>query len=293
MMSFIFFEQTLSQKISCKGIGLHSGAEVQMVLHPAEAGQGIIFRRGDLGGNTDIPARYDGVARSELCSLIQNEQGDTVMTVEHLMAAFAGCGIDNALVVLDGPEVPIMDGSAAPFMALIEDSGVQKTSTVRRYLKVMRRVEVKKGESWCALEPGEKFSVSFEIDFFSIGFQSYDFLFSTENFKKNIASCRTFGFMETAEQLLKKNLVRGASLENTVLLDGGEVLNKEGLRFKDEFVRHKILDAIGDLYLAGGEFIGKFTGFKSGHSLTNLLLRRFFAEDKNYQWVEAEKVALK
>lgn len=257
-----------------------------MTLSPAEAGAGIIFRRSDLGGPA-IPATYDRVGETRLGTVIDDGAGASVAVIEHLMAALAGCEIDDVVVTLDGPEPPILDGDALSYVRLIEAAGMVETRGTREVIKVLRPVEVAKGEASAALYPSKKREFEFKIEFQSsaIGRQTYSWSFSSEGFARDIAPARTFGFVHELEALNRSGLGRGASLENTLAIDGDRLLNATLLRFSDEFVRHKILDAIGDLALAGAPILGRFEGRRSGHALNNQLLRTLFADPANYERV--------
>jgi len=287
-------QRTLKNQIKCTGIGLHSGRRVSMLLLPAAADQGIVFRRTDVpDGERDVPARFDQAADLILCTTVRNQAGVTVSTVEHLMAAFAGCGIDNATVELDGPEVPVMDGSSAPFVFLVECAGVVEQNTPRRYIEILKPVEVKEGGRAASLAPADKFSVSFAIDFASelVGEQNCYFEMRDGSFKAELSRARTFGFAGEVEKLHALGLALGGSLENAVVVSGDRVLNEGGLRYSDEFVRHKALDSIGDLYLAGAPILGHFHGERSGHALNNRLLRTLFADADAWRYV-SQPIAL-
>ncbi len=250
-----------------------------MCLRPAPASTGVVFKRIDVPrGQQKVPARYDFVADSRLGTTLVNDAGVEVATVEHLMAALVGSGIDNVLIELDSSEVPVMDGSAAPFVFLIECAGTVELNAPRRFLRILKEVRIEDGEKFALLTPGNGFSVELEIEFPSaaIEYQKYQFDFSPAAFKAEISRARTFGFLKDVETLRTSGRALGGSLENAVVIDGGDVLNKGGLRYADEFVRHKILDAIGDLYLAGGPLIGRFIGSRSGHTLNYGLLRNLF-----------------
>lgn len=274
-------QKTLRNSISCTGVGLHGGQTVNMKLVPAPVNSGIVFRRTDVDpAIADIPARYDGAADLVMCTTLRNEAGVKVATVEHLMAALSGSGIDNLIIELDGPEVPVMDGSAAPFVFLIECADVVEQEAPRRYIKVLKEIEVADGAARAVLSPADNISIAFDIDFDNprIGKQNCSYNLRNGTFKKEISRARTFGFLSDFEQLKKLGLAKGGSLENAIVLSGSDILNEEGLRYDDEFVRHKALDAIGDLYLAGAPIIGEFYGFRSGHALNNKLLHAFLAD---------------
>jgi len=286
-------QTTLKNRVSCRGIGLHSGNAVTMALLPALAGTGIVFRRVDLPGRPEIPALFDRVEDTRLCTQIGDGDGVRVGTVEHLMAALSGLGVDNAVVLLDGPEVPVMDGSSAPFVQLIDKVGVIELSAPRRYLRVLEPIEVVDGPRSVSLAPAETFAVGFEIDFESaaVARQEGEYAIGPASFRRDLARARTFGFAEQVEQLRSLGLIRGGSLENAVVISGDKVLNEGGLRYDDEFVRHKALDAVGDLALAGAPILGRFLGRKSGHDLNNRLLRTLFARPSAWRWDEAPVIA--
>ena len=276
--------RTIAREMICEGVALHAGTIVRMQLSPA-ADTGVVFRRSDLGGRT-IPARYDRVGETQLGTVIDDGAGTSVGVIEHLMAAVAGAGIDDLLVTLDGAEPPILDGDAASYLKLFDEAGVRDTDVPRRILKIKKRVAVGTVDASAALEPAEALSFDFEISFPSpaIGAQHLDWAFTAEAFRRDIAPARTFGFMSELEALNQKGLAKGASLDNTLAIDGDRVVNANIMRFEDEFVRHKILDAIGDLALAGAPIIGRFEGRRSGHALNNALLRAVFADAANYEW---------
>ena len=274
-------QRTLNSRINCTGIGLHSGAKVSMTLGPGAPNDGIIFVRTDIGGGgARIPARWDRVVCTRLCTTIGNSDGVTVGTVEHLMAAFAGCGIDNAVVELNGPEVPIMDGSAAPFIFLVECAGTNEQEAPRRVVRVLKPVSVEAKGGRASLVPGDGFSLSIEIEFENtlVSRQSISLGLVNGDFKKELSRARTFGFLHEVEELRAAGFARGASLDNAVVINGETILNEGGLRYEDEFVRHKTLDAVGDLYLAGGPIAGTFHGHRLGHHANNLVLRALFAD---------------
>jgi UDP-3-O-[3-hydroxymyristoyl] N-acetylglucosamine deacetylase len=274
-------QKTLKNRIRCSGVGLHSGVRVNMTLHPAAADTGVVFRRTDVSVKRQlIPARFDSVTDLTMSTTVGNRDGVSVGTIEHLLAAFAGCGVDNVLVELDGPEVPAMDGSAAPFVFLIECANTVEQAAARRYIEVLRKIEVRDGNRAATLSPADCFGVSFEIDFANavVGEQSCHFALYNGTFKTELSRARTFGFVSEFEKLLSLGLARGGSLDNAVVVSGDRVLNEEGLRYDDEFVRHKALDSVGDLFLAGAPILGHFHGVRSGHALNNRLLRTLFAE---------------
>jgi UDP-3-O-[3-hydroxymyristoyl] N-acetylglucosamine deacetylase len=288
-------QTTLKTAISCTGVGLHSGKKVSMTLNPADKNSGIVFKRTDIEGNgAVIPATWDRVVDTRLCTTIGNDDGVTVSTIEHLMAALSGCGIDNAIVELSGPEVPIMDGSAAPFVFLVECAGVVQQSERRRVIRVLKPVTVTDGNKVATLNPSNVFSLDFSIDFNSVVVASQSISIGLVNgtFKNELARARTFGFLHEVEQLRAAGLAKGGSLDNAVVVSGDKVLNEEGLRFDNEFVRHKVLDAIGDLYLAGGAILGQFSGVCSGHAANNQILRALFADKDAWCYEAAEPEVL-
>jgi len=279
--------KTLARDIRKSGTALHSGATVTMTLSPAPSGTGIVFRRSDLGSK-DIPALYDRVGETRLGTVIA--EGDaSVGVIEHLMAAVAGAGIDDLIVTLDGPEPPILDGDALSYFALLQDAGTQEQPGTRRAVKVTKPVEVTIRDAHIRLSPADAPEYAYDLDYSNtkaIGRQSYRMALTEDRFASEIAPARTFGFMHELEMLNKMGLGRGASLENTLAIDGDAVVNAKLMRFPDEFVRHKILDAIGDMALAGGPLIARFEGVKSGHATNNAVLRALFADPSNYEIVE-------
>ena len=278
--------KTLASEISAAGTALHAGGTVHMTLAPGTPGKGIIFRRSDLGGK-ELRATYDAVGETRLGTVI-GKDGVTVGVIEHLMAAVAGAELDDLLVTLDGPEPPILDGDALSYLTLIEKAGTHELKGRRQKILVRKYVEAGQGDARVALSPADRPTYEFEIDFptAAIGRQVYSFAFSPDGFKREIAPARTFGFMKDLETLNKMGLARGASLDNTLAIDGDSVVNASLMRFSDEFVRHKILDAIGDMALAGAPLIGRFEGVKSSHALNNALLRALFADPSNYEFVD-------
>jgi UDP-3-O-[3-hydroxymyristoyl] N-acetylglucosamine deacetylase len=273
---------TIAREVTVTGTALHAGVAVTMILSPAPSGQGVVFRRGAV----EIPARYDLVGETRLGTVIEKD-GVRVGVIEHLMAAIAGAELDDVNVSLDGPEPPILDGDALSYLLLIEQAGLRGQGERRRAIALTRRVEVTEGDASAALEPADETSYDFILDYpgSAIGRQDFRFAFSPESFRDVIAPARTFGFVKDLEGLRRMNLAHGASLENTLALDDTGVVNKERQRFADEFVRHKILDAIGDMALAGAPLLARFQGVKSGHGLNNKLLRALFADSANYQMV--------
>lgn len=273
-------QHTVKKDIVISGIGLHSGAEVNMKLRPADADAGIVFVRTDVGDRDNvIPARWDHVVDTRLCTVIGNDKGVSVGTIEHLMAALRGCGVDNVLVELDGPEVPVMDGSAAPFVEKIDQSGVRVQACPRRAIQILKPVEIRDGDVMARFVPGPACVFTGMIDFShpAIGRQDGNVRLVNGNFRHDIAAARTFGFAEDVRALQAGGLALGGSLDNAIVLDRDRVMNKSGLRYKDEFIRHKLLDAIGDIYLAGGPVIGTYEGCRPGHAINNRLLHKLFA----------------
>jgi len=281
-------QRTLKNVIRATGVGIHTGEKVFMTLRPAPVNTGIIFRRTDLDPVMEVPAFATHVGDTSMnTSLEQN--GVRVSTVEHLMSAFAGLGIDNAYVDLSNAEVPIMDGSAGPFVFLIQSAGIEDQSAAKRFIRILKPVEVRLDDKWARFDPFDGFRVSFKIDFNHPVFRSHQSFasvdFSTTSYLKEIARARTFGFMRDIEMLRERNLVLGGSMDNAVVLDDYRVLNEDGLRYEDEFVKHKVLDAIGDLYLLGHGLIGAFSGYKSGHELNNILLRELLEQHSAWEEV--------
>ena len=285
-------QRTLKSIISATGVGLHTGQKVRMSLRPAQPDTGVVFRRLDLPGAADIPARADLVGETRLCSCLVS--GDTkIYTVEHLMSALAGLGVDNVYVDLDGPEVPIMDGSAAPFALLIQQAGIEEQGAPKRFLRVKKRIEARDGDKWAVLEPYEGFKLSFSIVYkhpvIEKSNTSLTVDFAHTSYLKEVARARTYGFMHDVEDLRDVGLALGGGLENAVVLDEHRVLNAEGLRFGDEFIRHKILDAIGDLYVLGRPLLAAFSAHKSGHTLNNALVRALLADPAAAEVVTFER----
>tara|TARA_X000000950_G_scaffold287580_1_gene400490 strand:- start:2073 stop:2945 length:873 start_codon:yes stop_codon:yes gene_type:complete len=280
-------QQTISKPVSINGIGLHSGINVSMHLYPAEANYGVKFIRKDITENNVIEAIWSNVTNTKLSTTISNQNGVSVSTIEHLMSALSGLHIDNVKIEIYGPEVPIMDGSSIKFVNLINSTSVKNLNKKRKILKVKKNIKIEKNNSSVELKPNNQFSIDFEIDFPSrlVSQQSCQLQLINGNYKNDIASARTFGFEKDVDMLRSSGLALGGSLENAVVVGENKILNSEGLRYKDEFVRHKILDSIGDLYLAGSPIQGYFFGNKSGHHLNNLLLRSLFADKSNYEYI--------
>ncbi|MEO5339369.1 MAG: UDP-3-O-acyl-N-acetylglucosamine deacetylase [Magnetococcus sp. MYC-9] len=288
----MIFQRTLKNTIRCTGIGLHSGKKVYLSLRPAPVNTGVVFHRTDMKGAL-IPANVQTVVDTRLCSSIANAEGVRVSTVEHLLAAFAGLGVNNAYVDLDGPEIPIMDGSAAPFVFLIQCAGVVQQKAYKRWIRIKKPVSVTHGNKKASFEPCDRFRISFLIDFDHplLSQQEEDLDITETTFIKEISRARTFGFLKEVEQLRSNGLARGGSLDNAIVMGDFRILNEGGLRYEKEFVRHKMIDAIGDLYLLGHPVIGHFRGVRSGHALNNMLLRKLMAHANAWEFVEGEQVA--
>lgn len=286
-------QRTLKNLIRATGVGLHTGAKVYMTLRPAPANSGIIFRRTDLAQPVEIKATPHSVGDTRLSSCLE-QGGVRISTVEHLMSALAGLGIDNAYVDLSAPEVPIMDGSAGPFVFLLQSAGIEEQGAPKKFIRVLNPVMVEEGRKWVRLEPHNGFKLSLSIDFdhpvFDKMRQSVAVDFSNTSYVKEVSRARTFGFMQDVENMRGQGLALGGSLDNAIVMDEYRVLNTDGLRYEDEFVKHKVLDAIGDLYLLGHPLIGAFSGHKSGHALNNQLLRRLLEDRKAWEFASFERV---
>jgi len=285
-------QRTLKNVIRATGVGLHSGEKVYLTLRPAGANVGIVFRRVDFDEEVVIPAKAENVGDTQLSTtLIQG--GVRVSTVEHLLSAIAGLGIDNIYIDLSAAEVPIMDGSAGPFVFLLQSAGIEEQNVAKRYIRIKKEVRVEDGDKWASFVPFEGFKVGFSIEFdhpvFKSRTQEAVIDFSSTSFVKEISRARTFGFMKDIEMLRQRNLALGGSMDNAIVVDDFRVLNEDGLRYEDEFVKHKILDAIGDLYLLGHSLIGEFHGHKSGHELNNKLLREFLVQEDAWEEVTFEE----
>ena len=281
------YQQTISKAVSINGIGLHSGIDVSMKLLPAESNYGIKFIRKDIAKHNVVDAIWSNVSSTKLSTTISNQNGVSVSTIEHLMSALSGLHIDNIKIEIDGPEVPIMDGSSIKFVNLINSCSIKSLNKKRKIIKVKKNIKIEKDDSSVELKPNNQFSIDFEIDFPSklVSQQSCQLQLINGNYKTDIASARTFGFEKDVDMLRSNGLALGGSLDNAVVVGESKILNSEGLRYKDEFVRHKILDSIGDLYLAGAPIQGYFFGNKSGHHLNNLLLRSLFDDKNNYEYI--------
>jgi len=286
-------QRTLSNSIRASGVGLHSGEKVNMTLRPAAKDTGIIFRRLDIEPIQQIPALATSVIDTMLGTTIAKKNA-SVMTVEHILAAFAGLGIDNALIDLDGPEVPIMDGSSASFIFLIESAGIEEQNASKKFLRIKKKIRVEDGEKFAEFKPYNGYRISFEIDFDHPMIKSkltkLSVNFSTLTFLKEISRARTFGFLKEIETLRSKNLALGGSLDNAIVLDDYRILNQDGLRYQDELVRHKILDVVGDLYLMGHILVGEFNGYKSGHELNNKLILKLYADQTAWEEIEESEI---
>lgn len=274
------FQHTVRAPALFAGVGVHTGAYTRVNVRPAAVGAGIVFVRTDVRDRDNlIPATGEAVCKTQLGTVIGNAAGVTVSTIEHLMAAFAMLGVDNAMVEVDGPEMPIMDGSSLPFVRILDRAGLRPQEAARNYIEILDTVEVIDGDKRATLKPADGFEVAFTIEFptAAIGRQSIDMAMDEQAFRDELADCRTFGFLSDVEALRAMGLARGGSMENCVVIDDDRVLNPEGLRRPDEFVRHKALDAIGDLYVLGGPVIGRFEGVLAGHALNNALVRALLA----------------
>jgi UDP-3-O-[3-hydroxymyristoyl] N-acetylglucosamine deacetylase len=284
-------QRTLKNVIRATGVGLHTGKKIFLTLRPAPANAGIIFRRIDLDDPVEIEAKPDNVGDTMLSTSLVKD-GVKISTVEHLLSALAGFGIDNAYIDLSSDEVPIMDGSAGPFVFLIQSAGVEEQNAPKCFMRIKETVRVEDGDKWAMFEPFEGFKVGFTIEFdhpmFHEDICKAEIDFSTTSYVKEVSRARTFGFMREVELLRENNLALGGSLDNAVVVDDYRILNEDGLRYEDECVKHKILDAIGDLYLLGHSLIGSFTGFKSGHALNNRLLRELLARESAWELVNFE-----
>lgn len=285
-------QRTLSNVIRATGVGLHSGRKVYLTLRPAAPNTGIVFRRTDLDEPVDIPARVENVGGTRLCTTLVGEHGAQVSTVEHLLSAMAGLGIDNAYVDISAPEIPIMDGSAGPLVFLLQSAGIEEQEAPKKFLRINKRIRVEDGDKWALLEPFEGFKIKLTIQFDQPMFEhqphTVSIDFSSTSFVKEVSRARTFGHVGDLEDLRESGLALGGSFDNAILHDNYRVLNEDGLRYDDEFVKHKVLDAIGDLYLLGHGIIGSFEAFKSGHSLNNLLLRTLKADSDAWSIVVCE-----
>lgn len=286
-------QRTLKNVIKAAGITLHGGSTVVMTLRPAPVNTGIIFRRVDCNPIVEIPARAEYVGDTTMQTTLIKD-GVRVATVEHLLSAMAGLGIDNAYVDITASEIPIMDGSAGPFVFLLQSAGIEEQNLPKRFIRIKEKITVTDGDKWATFEPFDGFKVAFTIDFdhplFKNHTQKASLDFSTTSYVKEVSRARTFGFMSQYEKLREANLALGGSLDNAVVVDDYRILNDDGLRYEDEFVKHKILDAIGDVYLLGHSLIGAFDGYKSGHALNNLLIRTLLANAEAWEYVTFEDI---
>jgi UDP-3-O-[3-hydroxymyristoyl] N-acetylglucosamine deacetylase len=285
-------QRTLKNTVRATGVGLHTGLKVSLTLRPASPNTGIVFRRIDLVQPVDIQANPYAVGDTRLSSCLEKD-GVRVSTVEHLMSAFGGLGVDNAYVDVSAPEVPIMDGSAGPLVFLLQSAGLEEQNAPKKFIRIVQPVEVRDGDKWVRFEPHHGFKVELSIDFdhpvFDRSRQSVCVDFAATSYVKEVSRARTFGFMQDVESMRAQGLALGGSLENAIVMDDYRVLNSDGLRYSDEFVKHKVLDAIGDLYLLGHPLIGAFSGYKSGHALNNLLLRRLLESEQAWEYASFER----
>ena len=287
-------QRTLKNSIRASGVGLHTGKKILMTLRPAEPDTGIVFRRTDLAVPVDILAHAEYVGDTMLGTTLH--RGDArISTVEHLLSALAGLGIDNAIVEVSAAEVPIMDGSAGPFVFLLQSAGIEEQKAPKRFVRILESVRVEEGDKWARFDPYDGFKVNFEIEFnhptFRKHTQTASMDFSTTSFLREVSRARTFGFMRDLESMRARNLALGGNMDNAIVLDDEGIMNEDGLRYEDEFVKHKILDAIGDLYLLGHSLIGQFGGYKSGHALNNKLLRALIGTQSAWQEVTFDSLA--
>ena len=288
-------QRTVKTLVRATGVGLHTGARVNLVLRPAPANTGIVFRRTDLAEPRDFQVAPERVTDTRLCSALEGN-GARVATVEHLMSALAGLGIDNLYIDLDGPEVPILDGSAAPFIYLLQTAGIENLKAAKRFIRVKQRVRVEEGDKWAEFTPYEGYALTFRIDFdhpvFRHTAKEIHIDFAKQSYLKEVSRARTFGFMNEVEYLRSNGLALGGTLDNAIVMDEFRVLNNDGLRYADEFVKHKVLDAVGDLYLTGHAILGAFSAYKSGHGLNNKLLRALMADSSAWEWAEYKDAPL-
>ncbi|CAM2824234.1 UDP-3-O-acyl-N-acetylglucosamine deacetylase [Vibrio rarus] len=288
-------QRTLKEIVKTTGVGLHSGRKVTLTLRPAAANTGVIYRRTDLDPAVDFPADANSVRDTMLCTALVNDEGVRISTVEHLNAALSGMGIDNIIIEVDAPEIPIMDGSASPFVYLLQSAGIQVQNAAKRFIRIKKPVRVEDGDKWAELVPYDGFRLDFEIEFEHPAIDSDEqhmlFDFSSKSFVKDISRARTFGFMRDIEYLQSQNLCLGGSFDCAIVLDEYRILNEDGLRFANEFVTHKVLDAIGDMYMCGSPIVGELRAFKSGHGLNNQLLRAVLADQEAWEWATFEEAA--
>jgi UDP-3-O-[3-hydroxymyristoyl] N-acetylglucosamine deacetylase len=286
-------QRTLKKVVSATGVGLHNGEKVTLTLRPAGPDTGIVFKRADLPGAPKIQATPDAVRDTRMCSALEHD-GARVATVEHLMSALAGLGVDNVVVEVTASEVPIMDGSSGPFIFLLQSAGIVEQNAPKKFIRIKKIVEVRDGDKWARFEPYHGFKLDFTIDFahpvFEQSGNNVKIDFKDNSYIKEISRARTFGFMQEVEYLRANGLARGGSLDNAIVLDEYRVLNQDGLRYDDEFAKHKVLDAIGDLYMLGHPLLGSFVAFKSGHGLNNQLLRALLADASAWEYVTFDKL---
>ncbi len=292
MQAGMIKQRTLKTKTKTTGVGLHSGEKVTLVLRPAAANTGIVFTRTDLDPAPHARAEATSVVDTRLSTCISVGSA-RVATIEHLMSAFAGLGIDNAYIDIDGPEVPILDGSAGPFVFLLQSAGIEEQKAAKRFIRILRPIEIREGDKWARFEPYDGFRITFTIEYrhpvFASGAQSVCVDFAETSYIQELSRARTYGFMQDVEAMRSQGLALGGSLDNAIVMDEYRVLNSDGLRYDNEFVKHKVLDAIGDLYLLGHPVIGAYVGHKSGHALNNMLVRRLLTEPSAYEMASFER----
>ncbi|MGF1906620.1 UDP-3-O-acyl-N-acetylglucosamine deacetylase [Aliivibrio salmonicida] len=285
-------QRTLKSIVQMTGVGLHSGRKVTLTLRPAAANTGVIYRRTDLNPPVDFPADPESIRDTMLCTALVNDDGVRISTVEHLNAALAGVGIDNVVIEVDAPEIPIMDGSASPFVYLLQSAGIEELNTAKKFIRIKKPVRIEDGDKWAEIRPYNGFRLDFTIDFNHPAIESDDqklvFEFSSQSFIKDISRARTFGFMRDFEYLQSQNLCLGGSFDCAIVLDDYRILNEDGLRFENEFVTHKVLDAVGDLYMCGHSILGELSAYKPGHALNNQLLRAVLADQEAWEWTTIE-----
>ncbi len=285
-------QRTLKSIVQMTGVGLHSGRKVTLTLRPAGANTGVVYRRTDLDPPVDFPADPESVRDTMLCTALVNDDGVKISTVEHLNAALSGMGIDNVIIEVDAPEIPIMDGSASPFVYLLQSAGIEELNAAKKFIRIKKSVRIEDGDKWAEIRPYNGFRLDFTIDFNHPAIDSDDqklvFDFSSQSFIKDISRARTFGFMRDIEYLQSKNLCLGGSFDCAIVLDDYRILNEDGLRFDNEFVTHKVLDAVGDLYMCGHSILGELSAYKSGHALNNQLLRAVLADQEAWEWTTIE-----
>lgn len=288
----MILQRTIKETVSATGIGLHSGSKVTVTFRPAPANTGIIYTRTDLNPHVSIKCEPEAVRDTQLCTALVNLDGVRISTVEHLTAALSAMGIDNLFIDVNAPELPVMDGSAQPFIYLLESTGIQELPTPKKFMHVVKKVRVEDGDKWAEITPSDGFSLDLTIDFnhpaMDRELQHFHLDFSGKSFVKELARARTFCFMRDVEYMHAHNLALGGSLENAVVLDDYRVINPEGLRYPNEFVKHKMLDAVGDLYMNGHSILGSFKAYKTGHKLNNMLLRAVLADASNYELIAIE-----